>query len=220
MPTTLYRPVGLSELALIWESGCGAFPPRLPDQPTFYPVTSLQYATQIARDWNTKVPSFAGYVTCFKVDDDYLAKFERHVVGSAVHEEYWIPAAELPPFNEAIRGRIEVEAAFFGDSFAGFVPDISGFKGKNAEQQFVVLARSWDRSRMDFALEILPNRKAVYLNCLFWLQRDFSIHGITADQKASVLAGVIKAWKCEAIEPELPAGLIRAVLENEGASRS
>lgn len=28
------------------------FPPRLPDQPIFYPVLTEAYAVQIARDWN------------------------------------------------------------------------------------------------------------------------------------------------------------------------
>jgi hypothetical protein len=31
-----------------------AFPPRLPEQPIFYPVTNEEYAKQIAKDWNTK----------------------------------------------------------------------------------------------------------------------------------------------------------------------
>ena len=37
---TLFRPTGDKELALIRESGWRAFPPRLPDQPFFYPVLS------------------------------------------------------------------------------------------------------------------------------------------------------------------------------------
>ena len=36
--TVLYRPVGPQELALIAGSGYRAFPPRLPEQPIFYPV--------------------------------------------------------------------------------------------------------------------------------------------------------------------------------------
>jgi hypothetical protein len=35
MTTTLYRPVGPKELALIAQSGYREFPPRLPDQPIF-----------------------------------------------------------------------------------------------------------------------------------------------------------------------------------------
>ena len=38
--TTLWRPVGPEELALIRQTGMRAFPPRLPEQPIFYPVTS------------------------------------------------------------------------------------------------------------------------------------------------------------------------------------
>jgi hypothetical protein len=52
--TTLYRPVGRRELDLIRDSGMRAFPPRLPEQPIFYPVLTLEYARRIARDWNTK----------------------------------------------------------------------------------------------------------------------------------------------------------------------
>ena len=50
----LYRPVGLHELKLIAEAEYKAFPPRLPEQPIFYPVLNFEYAEQIARDWNTK----------------------------------------------------------------------------------------------------------------------------------------------------------------------
>ena len=41
---TLWRPVGPGELALIEASGMTAFPPRLPEQPIFYPVTTEDYA--------------------------------------------------------------------------------------------------------------------------------------------------------------------------------
>src|SRR5712691_11101960 len=51
---TLYRPVGQKEMDLIAESNYRRFPPRLPQQPIFYPVLNEEYATQIARDWNTK----------------------------------------------------------------------------------------------------------------------------------------------------------------------
>ena len=47
---TLWRPVGPKELELIRESGMRAFPPRLPEQPIFYPVTTKEYAVKIARD--------------------------------------------------------------------------------------------------------------------------------------------------------------------------
>lgn len=108
---TLYRPVGPKELTLIRASGMKAFPPRLPEQPIFYPVLNEEYATQIARDWNVK-DSGAGYVTRFAVRSDYLANFKVETVGSRVHQELWVPAEELNEFNANIVGDIEVVASF------------------------------------------------------------------------------------------------------------
>ena len=51
---TLFRPTGERELDRIRETGWRAFPPRLSDQPFFYPVLNETYAIQIARDWNTR----------------------------------------------------------------------------------------------------------------------------------------------------------------------
>ena len=100
---TLYRPVGPKELELIQASGWREFPPRLPDQQIFYPVTNEDYAVQIARDWNVKA-SGAGFVTEFEVQSDYLRRFRVQQVGGALHTEYWIPAADLHMFNENIVG--------------------------------------------------------------------------------------------------------------------
>lgn len=109
---TLFRPVGLAEYKLLEASGWTAFPPRLPEQPIFYPVTNQGYAEQIARDWNTKEPTGIGYVTSFDVDADYLSNFEKQVVGGREHEEYWIPSEELSTFNSKIVGQIAVVAEF------------------------------------------------------------------------------------------------------------
>lgn len=109
--TLLFRPVGPKELELIHATGSRRFPPRLPDQPIFYPVCNEQYATKIARDWN--VPSSgSGFVTRFRVRTDFLSKYDVHVVGDRTHAEYWIPAEELEAFNDAIVGDIEVIARF------------------------------------------------------------------------------------------------------------
>jgi hypothetical protein len=109
---TLYRPVGLEELRLIEESAWRSFPPRLPEQPIFYPVTNEDYAVQIARDWNTKTGSKRGYVTRFEVDAGYVSKFSREIVGGRQHEELWVPAEELEEFNNHIIGLIEVTQQF------------------------------------------------------------------------------------------------------------
>lgn len=108
---TLYRPVGPKELELIAASGWRQFPPRLPGQPIFYPVTNRAYAAQIARDWNVK-HSGAGFVTRFQIDADYLCRYREQKVGGAIHTEYWIPAENLDEFNQRIVGRIEVIAEY------------------------------------------------------------------------------------------------------------
>ncbi|MGH9944256.1 MAG: hypothetical protein ACRD9R_18065 [Pyrinomonadaceae bacterium] len=110
---TLYRPVGSKELQLIAESGYAAFPPRLPEQPIFYPVLNEGYAAQIARDWNTKYNADGrGYVTRFRVRAEFLKRYEMQTVGGVEHQELWIPAEELPRLNQNIVGRIEVIAEF------------------------------------------------------------------------------------------------------------
>jgi hypothetical protein len=108
---TLWRPVGPQELALIEQSGMKAFPSRLPEQPIFYPVTTEDYAVKIARDWNVPA-SGSGFVTRFEVRRDFLDRYRVEEAGGRAHREYWIPAAELPEFNAAIIGVIEVIRRF------------------------------------------------------------------------------------------------------------
>jgi hypothetical protein len=108
---TLFRPVGPRELDLIYASGNRAFPPRLPGQPIFYPVLNMNYAVQIARDWNMR-DSGAGYVTRFHVRKEFIVKYEVQTVGDTIHQELWIPAEELPALNENIVGEIDVIAVF------------------------------------------------------------------------------------------------------------
>jgi hypothetical protein len=111
---TLWRPVGRSELHLIEQADCKAFPPRLPEQPIFYPVLNFEYAERIARDWNSTDPRHAnvGYVTEFAVRADFIDQYETHQVGARVHREYWIPAEDLVRFNDAIVGDIRVVATY------------------------------------------------------------------------------------------------------------
>ena len=109
--TILYRPVGPKELELIAASGFREFPPRLPDQPIFYPVLNEEYARQIARDWNVKA-SGSGYVTRFVVRSKFLMRYPVQKVGSAIHQELWVPAEELVEFNRNIVGKIEVIAEY------------------------------------------------------------------------------------------------------------
>ena len=108
---TLWRPVGATELELIRQSGMRAFPPRLPEQPIFYPVLTEDYAVKIARDWNVR-DSGAGHVTRFAVRRDFLDAYEVQDAGGRAHREYWIPAEQLDAFNAAIVGEIIVTQSF------------------------------------------------------------------------------------------------------------
>ena len=117
--TVLFRPVGQEELDLLRSSGFKEFPPRLPGQPIFYPVINEQYARQIAEEWNAKrTAAGRGYVTRFHVRNHFLHKYEVKTVGSSIHQEYWIPAADLVEFNRNIVGQIEIIASF-GDQVDG-----------------------------------------------------------------------------------------------------
>jgi hypothetical protein len=107
--TTLYRPVNQKELDLIDASGWKAFPPRLPEQPIFYPVMNEAYANQISIEWN--VPAYGvGYVVKFQIETDFISKYSIENVGGEIHNELWVPAEELEEFNKHIVGNIEVIA--------------------------------------------------------------------------------------------------------------
>lgn len=114
--TTLFRPVGQAEMDLVRAGGFREFPPRLPEQPIFYPVLTEEYATQIARDWNTKDErsGFVGYVLRCQVRTEFLNKYDVHTVGSAGHREYWIPSRSLQELNANVVGEIEIVSEFRG----------------------------------------------------------------------------------------------------------
>jgi hypothetical protein len=115
----LYRPVGLKELELIMNADWKKFPPRLEWQPIFYPVLNQPYAAQIAREWNTRdeCSGYCGIVTEFDLLENHYLTFTVQNVGGTIHNELWVPAAELEEFNENIAADIRIVEAFFGDSF-------------------------------------------------------------------------------------------------------
>ena len=106
----LYRPVGQAEYDLIAQSGFTAYPPRLPEQPIFYPVLNERYAREIAEKWNNRYADsqYTGFVTTFEIDDAYISQFPVQTVGASYHQELWIPAEELENFNHHIIGTISL----------------------------------------------------------------------------------------------------------------
>jgi hypothetical protein len=127
----LWRPVGRKELAKIDASGMRAFPPRLPEQPIFYPVLSFEYAEKIARDWNSvrEDHEYVGFVVQLDIDDAYASRFPEQLAGGKDCQELWVPAEELEEFNRHIKGQIEVVAEYRN---GGRVEDAHADGGKRA----------------------------------------------------------------------------------------
>jgi hypothetical protein len=110
----LYRPIGRNELDLVEALGWRRWPPRLPDQPIFYPVTTFAYAEKIARDWNSVLPApnNVGFVTQFEINIATASRYPVQLAGGKEHEELWVPAEELDTFNDGIVGLITVVAKY------------------------------------------------------------------------------------------------------------
>ncbi|HMR10907.1 MAG TPA: ADP-ribosylation/crystallin J1 [Polyangiaceae bacterium] len=109
--TTLFRPTGPEELRLVEASGWRRWPPRLADQPIFYPVTNEAYAAEIASKWNAR-DGKPGFVTRFEVRTVFMDRYPIQTVGSRTHTEWWVPAEELEALNDNIVGLIEVVRTF------------------------------------------------------------------------------------------------------------
>ncbi len=106
----------------------------------------------------------------------------------------WVPAEELAEFNAQYVGKIRVIEAYFGEGFTGYIPERFGLAGKNASEQLITLAGSWEYSSFDFALEIAANRLAIFLHFPYWTQRNFEQDGIAIERKNEVLEYVQQAW--------------------------
>ena len=69
----LYRPVGQAEYDLIAQSGFTAYPPRLPEQPIFYPVLNERYAREIAEKWG--------------ISRSYVSRIEKKALEKILNEK-------------------------------------------------------------------------------------------------------------------------------------
>jgi len=49
-----------------------------------------------------------------QVRTEFLQRYAVQTVGGAVHQEYWVPAEDLPEFNLNIIGLIEIISEFQG----------------------------------------------------------------------------------------------------------
>lgn len=155
--TLLFRPVGPAELELLRGSDWRAWPPRLPEQPIFYPVTSFRYAAEIAARWNVD-ESGAGYVTRFGVRNAFMARYDVQTVGAARHSEWWIPTEELDALNANIVGPIEVIARFGRGAREAELPEgltIEEVTGDLLAQTVDAIVTPWNRNFIPWWL-LLP----------------------------------------------------------------
>ncbi len=134
----LYRPVGEKELELIAESGFKKFPPRLDWQPIFYPVLNEEYASEIARKWNTTDPfgNYLGFVTKFEITEEEFQKYKVENVGGKIHNELWVPSQDLETFNDAIQGTIEVVKVYIGSKYDKSESSIIGKLVEEIDKQY------------------------------------------------------------------------------------
>lgn len=206
----LYRPLGLEELLLIYRSGLRRFPPRLPQQPIFYPVLSDGYAKKIARDWNTTAGSLAGYVTEFVIADTYARAFPIRQVGSSEHRELWIPAEDLDEFNAHIEDRIQLVAAYFSSAFAGLIPNTFSLRRKNAREQLEALQGIHRYSLMDFHGEITANHEAVFAHYPYWTEIVAAGDVPSEADAKALLKSIQRVWG--SAFPDIPLGVQASIL--------
>ncbi|AEI64519.1 hypothetical protein [Corallococcus macrosporus] len=194
-PLTLYRPVGLKEAELILDSGCSAFPPRLPDQPIFYPVMNAEYARQIARDWNTPDAGsgYAGFVTAFGVDADYASRFPVRTVGNSLHQELWVPAEDLATFNQHIQGPVRFTEAWYGPEYRGPATSLGSL-----ERQFLAL---FEQGRDTLPL-LQANTAACLFNAAWWSSTQPAAQGLDPSNHRALLDRLRQSWV--ALHPTWP----------------
>ncbi len=111
----LYRPTGPEEIQLVRASGFKKWPPRLPEQPIFYPVTNQEYACAIARDWNVPASGY-GCVTRFFVKKSFMENYHIKQVDGTTHTEWRIPAEDVEAMNRNIVGSIEIIHEYKGSA--------------------------------------------------------------------------------------------------------
>jgi len=191
----LYRPVGLKELLKIIELGFKGFPPRLQQQPIFYPVINEAYADEIALKWNTldSFSDFVGYVLEFDVKDTFISKYQIETVGNNTHKELWIPSEELEEFNINIVGTIKINRAFYGMNYIGIDMNQKDFVGKSLDQQFDMLVATYDYNKMDYHLSVQASRGIIICNYHYWKAHRKS------EKDSRVLDDIFEVFKNEGV---------------------
>lgn len=105
---TLFRAVGNEELKLIETADWRKFPPRLADQPVFYPTTDNAVAARNARDWS--LPNDQSAVVRFEAEGGPWTNMFLNKPGDHRHDEKSWMLAEI--LNPRLRSRLLVTERF------------------------------------------------------------------------------------------------------------
>ncbi len=105
--TTLYRVIDAGELTALQALHFRKFPPF--EGPAFYPVLDKRFALE-ALAQKEAAPAGSCYLATFCICAAYVRSFEVQTLSGEVYEELWVPAEELPFFNEKIVGKIRLVA--------------------------------------------------------------------------------------------------------------
>jgi len=140
----LYRPVGAYELVKIAARSWRGYPPRLPEQPIFYPVLDRGYGEEIAGRWNPGDPNsgYMGFLTSFTVPEHICNAYTVKVVGAKRHRELWIPADEQETFTSQMRDSITVLSAWVGPQVQEALPSWRGQIGRLEGPQMKTLIQT------------------------------------------------------------------------------
>lgn len=82
---------------------------------------TFEYAEWIATNWNANeaIANFGGVVTKFRVQLEYIKKYDVQIAGGVTSQELWVPAEELDEFNKHIIGQIRMISAYYSNEFIG-----------------------------------------------------------------------------------------------------
>lgn len=122
-------------------------------------------------------------MTEFDINEEYVSKYEPHIVGSAQHEELWVPAEKLSEFNLQIVAPIRISHAFYGEQYIG-----KNNKMEDASyiEQFILFRNLKNYNLMDFSYSIQESWKAVAFNYIAWSNYDYT-QDIEEIEKKSLL---------------------------------
>ncbi len=189
-------------MKLILDLALKAFPPRLPEQPIFYPVLNKSYADQIAKEWNTKdrFSGFVGFVTAFKVRSPFIDQYDEQIVGATKHKELWIPAEDLEELNTNIEDRIQVIDIFYGADYEGIAIESEPFEGRSFIDQLKAWHSLYEYNSSEFYNEIQKQWKHIFINYKYWGKLDTDAVGLSEKQKNKVLLKMKEYWNERFVE--------------------